>query len=152
MPQRGVTPLPPKGPGSVVVKPVTVPEILAASKTIYVTSGTVTFKPDQLVNALNSKPEMAQWGLTFTDERDLADLILEIDHVLYTYKYTFKLYSQRLGTVVATGSRIIWDGNLGAPYMAERVIEKIKAARGPEKKAPAVDEKKADSTNKKSTK
>ena len=152
MPQRGVTPLSPRGPGSAVVKPATIPEILAASKTIYVTSYTTFFQPDQLVNALNSKPEMAQWGLTFTDERDLADLILEIDHVVFTYKFTFKLYSQRLGTVVATGSRIIFDGNLGAPYMADRVIEKLKAARGPDKKAaPAVDEKKPDAKDKKTT-
>ena len=133
VPQRGITPLSAKGPGSVVVKPSTVPEILAASKTIYVTSRSISFKPDQLVNALNSRKEMSEWGLSFVDEQELADLILEVDHVLYTWKYTFKLYSQRLGTVVATGSRIIWDGNLGAPYMADRFIEKIKIARGPEK-------------------
>ena len=136
VPQRGVTPLSAKGPGSVVIKPSTVPEILAASKTIYVTSNTVSFKPDQLVNALNSRKEMADWGLSFVDELELADLILEIDHVLYTWKYTFKLYSQRLGTVVATGSRIISDGNLGAPYMADRFIEKVKIARGTEKSTP----------------
>lgn len=87
-----------------------------------------------MVNALIGRKEMTDWGLTFTDERDLADLILEIDHVLYTWKYTFRLNSQRLGTVVATGSRIIADGNLGAPYMADRFIEKVKAARGPERK------------------
>ena len=135
VPQRGVTPLSAKGPGSAVIKPSTVPEILAVSKTIYVTSNTISFKPDQLVNALNSRKEMTEWGLSFVDERDLADLILEIDHVLYTWKYTFKLYSERLGTVVATGSRIIADGNLGAPYMADRFIKKVKIARGPEKKA-----------------
>ncbi|MFZ1701529.1 MAG: trypsin-like peptidase domain-containing protein [Pyrinomonadaceae bacterium] len=145
VPQRGVTPLTAKGPGSVVVKPSTVPEILAASKTIYVTSRTITFKPDQMVNALNSRKEMTDWGLSFVDERELADLILEIDHQLFTYKYTFKLYSQRLGAVVATGSRIIWDGNLGAPYMADRFIEKVKAARGVEKKTPTVKETKVKS-------
>jgi hypothetical protein len=130
VPQRGVTPLSAKGPGSVVVKPTTIPETLKASKTIYVTSRTVSFKPDQLINALNKRPEMNEWGLTFVDERDLADLVLEIDHVLMTWKYTFKLYSERLGTVIATGDRIILDGNVGANDMAERVIEKLKAARG----------------------
>jgi S1-C subfamily serine protease len=138
VPQRGITPLPATGPGSVVVKPSTVPEILAVSKTIYVESNTVFFKPQQLVNALNDRKEISEWGLSFTNERQLADLILELDHVVLTYKFTFKLYSQRLGTVVATGSRIIWDGNLGAPYMAERVIEKLKAARGDDKKSPNV--------------
>ncbi len=149
VPERGVTPLSAKGPGSVVIKPKTVPEILAVSKTIYVTSNTISFKPDQMVNALNSRKEMAEWGYSFVDEQQLADLILEVDHVLYTWKYTFKLYSQRLGTVVATGSRIIWDGNLGAPYMADRVIEKLKVARGTEMKTPTVREtKKTDDTKK----
>lgn len=133
VPERGVTPLSAKGPGSVVVKPKTVPEILAVSKTIYVESRTVSFKPDQMINALNKRKEIAEWGYTFTDERELADLILELDHVLFTWKYTFKIYSQRLGTVVATGSNIIWDGNLGADDMAKRVVEKLKVARGPEK-------------------
>jgi hypothetical protein len=96
------------------------------------------FKPQQLVNALNDRKEISEWGLSFTNERQLADLILELDHVVLTYKYTFKLYSQRLGTVVATGSRIIWDGNVGAPYMAERVVEKLKVARGDDKKTPNV--------------
>ncbi len=130
MPERGVTPLAPKGPGSVVVKPATVPEILAASKTIYVRSRTVSFKPEQMINALNKRKEMTEWGLTFTNDYQLADLVLELDHVLMTWKYTFKIYSQRLGTVIATGSNIIWDGNVGADDMANRVIDKLKAARG----------------------
>lgn len=148
VPQRGVTPLSAKGPGSVVVKPSSVPEILAASKTIYVTSNTVSFKPDQMINALNKRKEITEWGLTFVDERELADLILELDHVVLTWKYTFKIYSQRLGTVVATGSNIIWDGNLGADDMAKRVVEKLKVARGPEKK-PVTPEKESKKTDEK---
>lgn len=138
VPQRGVTPLSPKGPGSVVVKPHTVPEILAASKTIYVTSRSISFKPEHLVNALNKRNEITQWGLSFVDERDLADLVLEIDHVVLTWKYTFKIYSERLGTIVATGSVVILDGSVGAPDMAARVVDKLRVARGPEVKAPAV--------------
>lgn len=142
VPERGVVPLMAKGPGSVVVKPKTVPEILAASKTIYVTSRTISFKPDQMINALNKRKEISEWGLTFVDEQEVADLILELDHVLFTWKYTFKLYSQRLGTVVATGDRIIWDGNLGADDMAKRVIEKLKIARGDIAKTSTEKEKK----------
>ena len=100
MPERGVTPLDPKGPGSVVVRPRTVPEVLAASKTIYVQSSSVSFKPDQMVNALLKQKDFADVGLTFVDDYKLADLILELDHVVLTWKYTFKLYSQRLGMVV----------------------------------------------------
>jgi len=142
MPERGVVALDAKGPGSVVVRPKTIPEVMAASKTIYVRSWSNTFKPEQLVNALLKQKEFGDFGFTFVDDEKLADLVLDIDHVVMTWKYTFRLSSQRLGVVVATGDRIIWDGNLGADAMAERVVEKLKAARGPEKKpATATDDK-----------
>lgn len=141
MPQRGVTPLAAKGPGSVVVKPLSTKEILAASKTIYVTSETVFFKPEQLVNELIKRKEIADWDLSFVEDRDVADLILEIDHLVFTYKFTFKIYSQRLGSIVATGDVIIFDGNLGAPAMARRVIEKLEKVRATEKKSEDKDKK-----------
>ena len=150
MPQRGVTPLEARGPGSSVIKPLSRKDILAASKTIYVTSKSVFFKPDQLVNALNKRDEMTDWDLSFVDERGLADLILEIDHLLFTYKFMFKLYSQRLGSIIATGDVIIFDGNLGAPDMAKRVIEKLEKVRGEDdKKAKEKDKKSDKKTNKK---
>lgn len=128
VPQRGVTPLSAKGPGSVVVKPTTVPEILAVSKTIYVRSRTISFKPEHLINELNKRREMSDWGFSFVDEQDLADLVLELDHVVLTWKYTFKIFSQRLGTIVATGSVVILDGSVGAPEMAARVVDKLSKA------------------------
>lgn len=134
MPERGVTPLAARGPGSVVIKPSSTKDILAASKTIYVTSESAFFKPDQLVNALNKRKELNEWGLSFVEDRDVADLIIEIDHLVFTYKFTFKIYSQRLGSIIATGDVIIFDGNLGAPSMANRVIEKLTLVRGSEKK------------------
>lgn len=142
VPERGVTALAPKGPGSVVVKPRSVPEVLAASKTIFVKSKTVFFQPQLLVSELNKHKEISEWDLSFVDDRDVADLILEIDHIVFTYKFTFKIYSQRLGTIVAAGNAIIFDGNLGAPHMADRVIKTLAKARGDDKKAPAANEKK----------
>ncbi len=143
MPERGVTALSPRGPGSVVIKPNSPKEILAASRTIYVESDSVFFKGQHLVNALDKRPEFAEWGLSFVEDRDLADLILTIDHVVFTYKFTFKIYSQRLGTIIATGDTVILDGNLGAPYMAKRVIQKLEKVRAaPTKPEPTKPDKK----------
>jgi S1-C subfamily serine protease len=141
VPQRPVLPLEARGPGSVVVKPSRPVDLLLASKTIYVTSRTAFFKPEQLVNELNKRAEMQAWGLSFVDDPRVADLVLTIDHVVLTYKFTFTLAHQRTGVVVATGSRIIFDGNLGAPDMAARVIEKLTQVRAqqPSKPEPAAD-------------
>lgn len=139
VPQRPVSPLQPRGPGSVVVKPSRPVDVLAASRTIYVRSNTAFFKPEQLVNELNKRAELSAWNLSFVDDVQVADLVLTIDHVVLTYKFTFTLAHQRTGVVVATGSRIILDGNLGAPDMAERVVEKLTQVRAqtPTKPEPA---------------
>ncbi|MFN2597153.1 MAG: trypsin-like peptidase domain-containing protein [Pyrinomonadaceae bacterium] len=129
VPQRPTLPLEARGPGSVVVKPSRPVDLLAASKTIYVRSMTNLFKPEQLVNELNKRAEINSWGLSFVDDERVADLVLTIDHVVFTYKFTFTLAHQRTGVIVASGSRIIWDGNLGAPDMADRVVEKLKDVR-----------------------
>jgi S1-C subfamily serine protease len=142
VPQRPVLPLAARGPGSVVVKPTRPVDVLLASKTIYVMTRTTFFKPDQLINELKKKAELDQWGLTFVDDPEVADLILTLDHVVFTWKFTFTLTHQRTGVVVATGSRIIWDGNLGAPYMADRVIEKLTEVRA-QTPTPVPNEKKA---------
>jgi S1-C subfamily serine protease len=139
VPQRPVLPLEARGPGSVVVKASRPVDVLLASKTIYVQSRTAYFKPEQLINELNKRAEMSAWNLSFVDDERVADLILTIDHIVLTYKFTFTIAHQRTGVVVATGSRIIADGNLGAPDMAERVIEKLKDVRSqtPTKPEPA---------------
>jgi hypothetical protein len=129
VPQRPVTPLSAKGPGSVVIKSTRPVDILLESKTIYVDSYTENFKPDQLVNELTSKTEFNNLGLSFVDEREVADLVLTLDHIVFTWKFTFKLVHQRTGVVVAAGDVIIWDGNLGAPHMANRIMEKLTKVR-----------------------
>jgi hypothetical protein len=126
---RSGPPLAAKGPGGVGKTPLP-GEILLSSKTIFVESRTVNFKPDRLVNELGKKSQMSDWGLTFVDQRDAADLVLTLDHVLFTWKFTFKLVHQLTGVVVATGNVIIWDGDLGAPHMANRIIEKLTKVRG----------------------
>lgn len=129
VPQRPTLPLDARGPGSVVVKPSRPVDVLLASRTIYVRSNTTFFKPEQLVNELNKRGELNAWGLSFVDDERVADLVLTIDHVVLTYKFTFTISHQRTGVIIASGSRIILDGNLGAPDMAERVVEKLTQVR-----------------------
>ena len=129
VPQRPVLPLEARGPGSVVVKPIRPVDVLLASRTIFVTTETDFFTPEHLVNALKKRVEMEQWGLLFVDDQRVADMVLTLDHVPLTWKFTFSLAHQRTGVIVATGSVIIWDGNLGAGHMADRVVDKLSALR-----------------------
>jgi S1-C subfamily serine protease len=126
-PYRPVSNLSATGPGSAGLDKSSPKEILKTAKTVYVWSDTSFFKSDQLVNELMKRKEVINWGWTFVADRDLADLIIKIDHEIFTYKFTFQLKSQRHGVIITTGGVIILDGNLGSDKMANDVIKRINA-------------------------
>ncbi|HEX8846118.1 MAG TPA: serine protease [Pyrinomonadaceae bacterium] len=129
VPQRPTTALAPAGPGSSVVRETNPAKLLVGSRTLYVTSSSNLFKPVQLVNELRKKREFTDWDLSFVDEREVADLVLEIEHVPLTWEFPFSIRHQRTGIVVATGKIYAWGGGDGALLMASRVVEKLTKVR-----------------------
>jgi S1-C subfamily serine protease len=126
-PYRPVYNLDATGPGSAGLDKSSPKEILKTAKTVYVDSDTSFFKSEQLVNELMKRKEVKNWGWTFVSDRKLADLIIDIDHEIFTYKFTFQLKSQRHGIIITTGGVIIFDGNLGSDKMANDVIKRVNA-------------------------
>jgi S1-C subfamily serine protease len=126
-PYRPVYNLDAAGPGSAGLDKSSPKEILKTAKTVYVDSDTSFFKSEQLVNELMKRKEVKTWGWTFVSDRKLADLIIDIDHEIFTYKFTFKMSSQRQGIIITTGGVIILDGNLGSDKMANDVIKRVNA-------------------------
>jgi S1-C subfamily serine protease len=129
VPQRPTSALAPVGPGSAVVPERDPAKLLLSSRTIYVTSYSNVFKSVQLVNELRKKKEFADWNLSFVDEREVADLVLDIEHVAMTWEFPFSIRHQRTGIVVATGKVYAWGGGDGALLMASRVVEKLAQVR-----------------------
>jgi hypothetical protein len=129
MPQRPTSPLAPAGPGSVVVKETDPIKLLLAAKTIYVHSRSVIFKPVQLLNEMKKRHEFTDWGYSFVDESEVADLILEIDHLAFTWEFPFSIRHQRSGVVITAGKIFAWGGGDGAGIMAKRVAERLTKLR-----------------------
>lgn len=129
VPQRPTSPLAPAGPGSAVVPETDPAKLLISSRTIYVTSSSNIFKPVQLVNELRKRQEFADWNLTFVDEREVADLVLDIEHIALTWEFPFSIRHQRTGVVVATGKVYAWGGGDGSSLMASRIVEKLTKVR-----------------------
>ena len=137
MPQRPTSPLRPAGPGSAVVRETDPAKLLASSKTLYITSRSNVFKSVQLLNELRKKHEFTDWNMTFVDDLEVADLILEVEHVVLTWEFPFSIKHQRTGVVIATGKIYAWGGGDGAQLMASRVVERLtrlRAAIKPENK------------------
>lgn len=136
VPQRPTAPLSPAGPGSVVVRETDPAKLLVSSRTLYITSSSSMFKSVQLLNELRKRQEFTDWKLSFVDEREVADLILQVEHVPLTWEFPFSIKHQRTGVVIAVGKVYAWGGGDGALLMASRVVErltKLRAAVRPEK-------------------
>lgn len=129
VPQRPTTPLAPAGPGSVVVRETDPAKILVGSKTLYITSRSNLFKSVQLLNELRKRQEFTNWNLSFVDEREVADLILEIEHIPLTWEFPFSIKHQRTGIVVTAGKIYAWGGCDGAQLMASRVVDRLTKLR-----------------------
>jgi S1-C subfamily serine protease len=129
VPQRPTTTLTPAGPGSVVVRETDPARLLVASRTLYVDSYSNLFKPVQLVNELRKRQEFTDWNLASVDEREVADLILVIEHVPLTWEFPFSIKHQRTGVVIAAGKIYAWGGGDGAQLMAGRIVERLTKLR-----------------------
>lgn len=111
-------------------------ELLANSKIVSVTSRTTFFKDQQLINELMKRDTIKQWGWLFLDgsswdNEKKADLIIELDHQILTYNFTFTIRHRETGIVLAAGKVIIGDGASGAPQMVDRMIEKLSKSLNP---------------------
>ena len=129
VPQRPTTPLTPAGPGSVVIRETDPAKLLVGSRTVYITSYSNLFKPVQLLNELRKRQEFTNWNLSFVDEREVADLILEVEHVPLTWEFPFSIRHQRTGVVITAGKVYAWGGGDGAQLMASRVVERLTKIR-----------------------
>jgi S1-C subfamily serine protease len=129
VPQRPTTPLTPAGPGSVVIRETDPAKLLASSRTLYINSYSNLFKSVQLLNELRKRQEFTNWNLSFVDEREVADLILEVEHVPLTWEFPFTLRHQRTGVVITAGKIYAWGGGDGAQLMASRVVERLTKIR-----------------------
>jgi S1-C subfamily serine protease len=129
VPQRPTTGLQPAGPGSAVVRDTDPARLLVGSRTLYITSASNVFKSVQLVNELRKRRELADWNLSLVDEREVADLVMEIEHIPLTWEFPFSIKHQRTGVVITAGKIYAWGGGDGAELMAARVIERFTRLR-----------------------
>jgi len=112
-------------------------DLLSDSRTFYINSDTDFFEEVQLQNELRKRTEFKDWQLSIVDgwnNREVAELWVEIDRPLFTYTFTYEVIHRRTGMVLSTGKVTAFDGNLAAPKLAERIIQDIRKAREAAKK------------------
>jgi hypothetical protein len=103
-----------------------VAEVLRTAETVYVKSHTGFIKDPAFIAELMKNTDFAEWGWSFTNDKENADLIIEVDRLALVIKFTFKVYSIKHGIIIASGNKHTNDFDFGSPDLVREIIKRIK--------------------------
>ena len=104
-------------------------EILGAARSIFVESHTIWMKGNLLQDALYVRPEMREWGIRVIDDRNEADIYIDVTRPFLTYDWIFKMISPKTGMVLGTGKVTAIDGPAAAQRLAIDIVNRIRSVR-----------------------
>ena len=117
-------------------------DLLRNAKLFFISSRSELISEKMMQRALMKKPEFEKWKLAIVNEYKLADVLLNVEHQLFTFDYRYTLSDRKTSIVLATGKVTVWDGNIASGKFARMIIEKLKEVKEPkpnvEKKTEAV--------------
>jgi hypothetical protein len=100
---------------------------LRSAKVIYVRSGSLLVHAPVIESKLRKRSEFQQLGLVITRDASEADLILELEHDLFTM-YVYTVIDPRTNIVVASGKLSSLGGTV-AGKVAKRFMKQMMKAR-----------------------
>jgi hypothetical protein len=103
--------------------------VLRTCKTVFVESHTIYLKGNHLQDALYTRPELREWGVRIVDDRQAADVYIDVTRPFLTFDWVYKLIDNRSGAVLAKGKVVAWDGPIAAPQLASEILKHMRAAR-----------------------
>lgn len=109
-------------------------QLLRDARVIYVSTATSFFEPVQLQNELRKDKDFAAWQMLIVDghrwnEPKNYDIEIEVDHITYTFDYTFKITDAATDVVLATGKLTAFNSIDAAPLLAKRIVRELRNAR-----------------------
>ena len=104
-------------------------QILKNAKTIYIHSKTPFLTSDTLDHALRQQQGWLDLGLSIVADPHAADLLIEIDRVIFTNIHTFVLSDRKTSIVLGTGKVPAFNGIIASDPMAKNIVDIISAAR-----------------------
>jgi len=104
-------------------------EIVRTAHSIFVESHTIWMKGNLLQDALYTRPEIRDWGVRIVDDRNEADIYIDVTRPWLTYDWIFKMISPKTGMVLGTGKVTAIDGPAAAQRLAIDIVNRIRSAR-----------------------
>jgi trypsin-like peptidase len=104
-------------------------EIVRSAQSIFVESHTIWMKGNLLQDALYIRPEMREWGIRIVDDRNEADIYIDVTRPFLTYDWIFKMISPKTGMELGTGKVTAIDGPAAAQRLAIDIVKRIRSTR-----------------------
>ena len=104
-------------------------EIVRTAHSIFVESHTIWMKGNLLQDALYVRPEIREWGVRIVDDRNEADIYIDVTRPWLTYDWIFKMISPKTGMVLGTGKVTAIDGPAAAQRLAIDIVNRIRSTR-----------------------
>jgi len=104
------------------------PSTLQTAKKVMILMSTEFASRGALERELLKRPEFKQWGMIITDNREEAELILQVDRKVFTTKFFLRIIDAR-NTHVLAADRANSIGGTIEPKLADRFIKQVKAVR-----------------------
>ena len=101
--------------------------ILRSAKVIYVRSGSLLVRAPVIESKLRKRSEFQSLGLVITRDASEADLMLEVEHDLFTM-YVFTVVDLKTNIIVASGKLSSLGGTV-AGKVAKRFMKQMMKAR-----------------------
>jgi hypothetical protein len=78
-------------------------DVVRSSRTVFIMSRSVFFKPEDLATALARRTEWQRMRMTITTDRRAADLIIQVDRAPFTTEFPYIVVDARSSAVICSG-------------------------------------------------
>ena len=104
-------------------------ELLRIARSISVCSRDSHIPADTLIAEVLAQKGFRDFDLNFTRDTRAADLVIQIDHPLHFWDFSYLVIDRRTDIVLASGSVIAWDGIRAAPLLARKIVSDLKEVK-----------------------
>lgn len=104
-------------------------DLLRIARSISVCSRDTHIPADTLIGEVLAQKGFRDFDLNFTRDTRAADLVIQIDHPLHFWDFSYLVVDRRTDIVLASGSVIAWDGIRAAPLLANKIVADLKEVR-----------------------
>ena len=104
-------------------------DLLRIARSVSVCSRDSHIPPDTLIGEIQAQKGFRDFDLNFTRDTRAADLVIQIDHPLHFWDFSYLVIDRRTDIVLASGSVIAWDGIRAAPLLASKIVSDLKEMR-----------------------